>query len=107
MRKKKELKMIDYGDVLNRIAFFTNTFIATPLAFVNAFCWHKDWLMGGIVGWCLSSLVASVVDVRVSDHNFKCIMQDFDKIRKAVEEDAKKKLQSSRGQDTANDNEEA
>ncbi len=103
----KDLKMIDYGQVLNRIAFFTNMFVAVPLAFVNAFCWHKEWLAGCIIGWCLSSIVASFVDVRVSDHNFKCIMQDFEKIRKAVEEDGEEELQSGRGQDTSNDDKEA
>lgn len=103
----KDLKMIDYGQVLNRIAFFTSTFIATPLAIVNAFCWRKEWLAGCIIGWCLSSLVASFVDVRVSDHNFKCIMQDFAKIRKEVEENGEEELQSSRGQDTTNNDKKA
>lgn len=86
----KDLKIVDYGQVLNRVAFFTSMFVATPLAFINLFWWRKDWLSGCIIGWCLASIVASFVDVRVSSHNFKCIIAEYEKNIKEAKKNGKK-----------------
>lgn len=104
--KEKELEMVDLERVINKFGFYTSLCLL-PIAIINVFVWANHWLSGIIFGWCICVMCISLLSVVVGEHNFKCVLQDFEKIRKEVGMKDAKELQSGRGQDTTNDNEEA
>lgn len=120
-KKEKELKKID----IERLVYSASTWICWVVCLiivVNNVWLHVEWLGGFCIGVDICLVVMMIVVSRAGNRNFKYEMAEFDKrfkelrekseealrvLREGGEEDAKKKLQSGRGQDTTNDNEEA
>lgn len=121
MKKKKELKWIDIERLVCKIGIISNLLLWIPII-LNAIFWHYSFLSGITTGFNLC-LIVMLIFVGIAGHNnFKYEMAEFDRrfneikkqseealrvLKEGGEKDAKKKLQSGRGQDTTNDNEEA
>lgn len=113
-KKKKEFKPID----IERLVYHTSTWICwvvCAIIAVNNLWLHVEWLSSFCIGVDTCIIIMMIVVMIASKKNFHYEMNRLadewlrlheEMVRRGME-DAKKKLQSSRGQDTTNDNEEA
>lgn len=113
-KEKKEFKPID----IERLVYHTSTWICWVVCLIiiiNNVWLHVEWLSGFCIGVDVCLIVMMLVVSRAGHKNYKYEMDRFadewlrlrkETVRRGME-DAKKELQSGRGQDTTNDNEEA
>ena len=113
-KEKKEFKPID----IERLVYHASTWICWVVCLiiiVNNVWLHVEWLSGFCIGVDICLIVMMIVVSRAGHKNYKYEMDRLadewlrlqDEMVRRGMEDAKKKLQSGRGQDTTNDNEEA
>ena len=117
MRKKKEKKEFKPIDI-EALVYHASTWICwcvCAIIAVNNLWLHVEWLSGFCIGVDVCLIVMMIVVMIAGKKNFHYEMDRLSKewlrlqedaVRRGME-DAKKKLQSGRGQDTTNDNEEA
>ena len=113
-KEKKEFKPID----IERLVYNTSTWICWVVCLIiiiNNVWLHVEWLSGFCIGVDICLIVMMIVVSRAGHKNYKYEMDRLadewlrlheEMVRRGME-DAKKKLQSDRGQDTTDDNEEA
>ena len=121
MKNKKERKWIDIERLVYKIGIISNLLLCIPII-LNAMFWHYSFLSGITTGFNLCLIVMFIFVGIAGNNNFKYTMAEFDRrfneikkqseealkvLKEGGEKDAKKKLQSGRGQNTTNDNEEA
>ena len=113
MKKKKEKKEFKPIDI-ERLVYSASTWICWVVCLiiiVNNVWLHVEWLSGFCIGVDICLIVMMIVVSRAGHKNYEYEMDRLvdewlrlheEMVRRGME-DAKKKLQSGRGQDTTND----
>ena len=84
-KKKKERKMIDLDSVLIK-HFLISNIIIFICSVINGLFFHKDLVIGFILGWCICGMVVILITNCVADNNFKCLMEKYERIIKEKNE---------------------